>query len=90
MIINLTANLSNNRNDLQLNWTLMALANMAMKDDNHQFMIKGFIDLMTLVSDGSPSVKLQTLKLLVNLSSNAEMVPYLLATKVNCFFKNNF
>jgi hypothetical protein len=36
-----------------------------------------------MVDSGSPQVKLQTLKLLVNLSTNEDMVPSLLAAEVN-------
>jgi hypothetical protein len=39
--------------------------------------------LYNMVDSGSPQVKLQILKLLVNLSANEDMVPSLLAAEVS-------
>jgi hypothetical protein len=68
--------------DLQQNWTLMALANLALKDANHGEMSGPLIhDLHSLVTNGSPGVRLQAVKLLVNLSLNPDIVPFLLAAR---------
>jgi len=68
---------------LQLNWTLIALANLALKDFNQIAMIEGINKVMSLLSHTNPTVRLQAIKLLVNFSCNSEIVPYLLAAKVS-------
>lgn len=70
-------------NDLLINWTLRALANLALKDSNQILMISAINRVMSLLSHSNPSVRLQAIKLLVNMSSNSGLVPYLLASKVS-------
>ncbi|XP_054156349.1 uncharacterized protein LOC128954775 [Oppia nitens] len=68
-------------NDLLTNWTLRALANLALKDYNQILMVSAIDKYLCLLSHPNTSLRLQSSKLLVNLSSNSEMVPYLLAAK---------
>ena len=70
-------------NDLLTNWTLRALANLALKNCNQILMISAIEKVMSFLSHSNPALRLQAIKLLVNLSSNSELVPYLLATKVS-------
>ena len=70
-------------NDVLINFSLRALANLALKDANQLLMTSVIGQLMALLSHPLPAVRLQSLKLLVNMSSNSSMVPYLLAAKVS-------
>lgn len=69
--------------ELQLNWTLTALANLALKDANQHEMARAIDKLYDLLSNSTPLLRLQAIKLLINLSCNSYMVPYLLAAKVS-------
>lgn len=66
---------------LQLDWSLMALSNFAMKDMNHELMIDCLPQLMHLLSSSNPNIRIKSLKLLVNLSLNPDMVPFILGAK---------
>jgi hypothetical protein len=69
-------------NDLLTNWTLRALANLALRDSNQILMTAAIDKLMALLMHPNPAIRLQSIKLLVNLSTNSQLVPYLLAAKV--------
>ncbi|XP_063219640.1 uncharacterized protein LOC134529454 isoform X2 [Bacillus rossius redtenbacheri] len=60
---------------------LVTLANIAVLSDWHEEFYPALHSLYNLVDNGSPQVKLQALKLLVNLSCNEDMVPSLLAAQ---------
>jgi hypothetical protein len=62
---------------------LLTLSNIAVLPDWHDEFYPVLHTLYNMVDSGSPQVKLQTLKLLVNLSTNEDMVPSLLAAEVN-------
>jgi hypothetical protein len=62
---------------------LLTLSNVAVLPDWHDEFYPVLHTLYNLVDSGSPQVILQTLKLLVNLSTNEDMVPSLLAAQVN-------
>lgn len=63
--------------------TLLTLSNIAVLSDWHDEFYPALHALYNLVDTGSPQVKLQALKLLVNLSCNEDMVPSLLAAQVS-------
>jgi hypothetical protein len=63
--------------------TLLTLSNIAVLPDWHDEFYPALHSLYNLVDSGSPHVKLQALKLLVNLSCNEDMVPSLLAAQVS-------
>lgn len=65
----------------QIDLILMALGNFAMRNENHESMIQAVPSLMMWLSSSSPNLRLRSLKLLNNLSTNPSMVPYLLASK---------
>lgn len=65
----------------QIDLILMALGNFAMRNENHEAMIHAIPSLMTWLSSASPNLRLRSLKLLNNLSTNSSMIPYLLASK---------
>ena len=67
---------------LQLDWSLMALSNFAVKDFNHELMADCVPQLMAFLSSNHPNVRLKSMKLLVNLSLNHQMVPFILGAKV--------
>ncbi|XP_069693053.1 armadillo repeat-containing protein 10-like isoform X2 [Periplaneta americana] len=60
---------------------LLTLSNVAVLPDWHDEFYPVLHTLYNMVDSGSPQVKLQTLKLLVNLSANEDMVPSLLAAE---------
>jgi Armadillo-like len=62
--------------------TLLTLTNIAVLNDWHDEFFPALHSLYGLVDSGSPQIKLQTLKLLVNLSCNEDMIPSLLAAQV--------
>ena len=62
--------------------SLQALTNLSVIDQNHAPYTKLIHQLYELLDRGPVNVGLQALKILVNLSSNEEMVPHLLAAKV--------
>jgi hypothetical protein len=61
---------------------LLTLSNIAVLPDWHDEFYPVLHTLYNKVDSGSPQVKLQILKLLVNLSANEDMVPSLLAAEV--------
>ncbi|KAH8021674.1 hypothetical protein HPB51_016070 [Rhipicephalus microplus] len=61
--------------------SLLCLTNLALCDDTHEAFRGRLYHLCILVETADDTVRLQTLKLLVNLSCNSRMVPYLLAAK---------
>jgi len=62
--------------------TLLTLTNIAVLNDWHDEFFPALHSFYGLVDSGSPQIKLQTLKLLVNLSCNEDMIPSLLAAQV--------
>ncbi|KAG8227666.1 hypothetical protein J437_LFUL006977 [Ladona fulva] len=60
---------------------LLTLTNIAVLQDWHDEFYPVLHTLYNLVDTGNPQVKLQSLKLLVNLSCNEDMVPSLLAAQ---------
>ena len=62
---------------------LLTLSNIAVLPDWHDEFYPVLHTLYNIVDSGSPQVKLQILKLLVNLSANEDMVPSLLAAEVS-------
>jgi len=70
--------------DLQLA-SLQALTNLSVTSTFHPPYTKVIQQLYELLDDAANhAVRLQALKVLVNLSCNADMVPHLLAAKVTC------
>ncbi|CAN7989247.1 unnamed protein product [Ixodes hexagonus] len=63
--------------------SLLCLTNLALSDEAHEAFRGRLHQLCILVETGEGNVRLQTLKLLVNLSCNSAMVPYLLAAKAS-------
>ncbi|KAK8769039.1 hypothetical protein V5799_014498 [Amblyomma americanum] len=61
--------------------SLLCLTNLALCDDTHEAFRGRLHHLCILVETADDAVRLQTLKLLVNLSCNSRMVPFLLAAK---------
>lgn len=61
--------------------SLLCLTNLALCDETHEAFRGRLYHLCILVETADDIVRLQTLKLLVNLSCNSRMVPYLLAAK---------
>lgn len=64
---------------------LLTLANIAVLPDWHDEFYPILHQLNSLIDSGSPQIKLQVLKLLVNLSCNEDMVPSLLAAQVRYY-----
>ena len=62
--------------------TLRALTNLSTTERHHGQYTRMVQHLYNLMDAGSTPVKLQALKVLVNLSCSAEMVQHLLAAKV--------
>lgn len=62
---------------------LVALTNIAVLTDWHDEFYIALHSLYRLVDNGNPAVKLQSLRLLINLSCNEDMVPSLLAAQVS-------
>ncbi|XP_071440237.1 G-protein coupled receptor-associated sorting protein 2-like isoform X1 [Hetaerina americana] len=60
---------------------LLTLSNIAVLQDWHDEFYPVLHTLYNLVDNGNPQVKLQSLKLLINLSCNEDMVPSLLAAQ---------
>ncbi|XP_065349737.1 uncharacterized protein LOC135945789 isoform X2 [Cloeon dipterum] len=61
--------------------TLLTLTNIAVLNNWHEEYFPALHSFYGLVDTGSPQIKLQTLKLLVNLSCNEDMIPSLLAAQ---------
>lgn len=61
--------------------SLLCLTNLALSDETHEAFRGRLHHLGLLVETADDAVRLQTLKLLVNLSCNTRMVPFLLAAK---------
>lgn len=61
--------------------SLLCLANLALCDEVHEAFCGSLHHLCNLVETAEGGMRLQTLKLLVNLSCNVDMVPHLLAAK---------
>lgn len=66
---------------------LTTLTNIAVLPDWHNEYYSVLHELYSFIDEVSPHVKLQSLKLLVNLSTNEDMVPSLLAAQVFKVFK---
>ena len=62
--------------------SLQALTNLSTSNDYQAPYTQIIQQLYELVDDSSRAVQKQSLKVLVNLSTNPEMVPHLLAAKV--------
>lgn len=62
---------------------LVALTNVAVLTDWHDEFYIALHSLYRLVDNGNPAIKLQSLRLLINLSCNEDMVPSLLAAQVS-------
>ena len=62
---------------------LRALTNLSASEANHGLYTRAVQELYTLLDADDLSLVLQAAKILVNLSTNQDMVPYLLAAKVN-------
>ncbi|XP_065206810.1 uncharacterized protein LOC135836114 isoform X2 [Planococcus citri] len=60
---------------------LLALSNFAVLPDWHSEFFPVLHTAYQIVDKGSPAIKLQTLKLLINLSCNEDMIPSLLAAQ---------
>lgn len=69
---------------------LTTLANIAVLSDWHDEFCPALHKLYSLIDQLSLAIRLQSLKLLVNLSTNEDMVPSLLAAQVLSYlnFKN--
>lgn len=63
--------------------SLVALTNVAVLTDWHDEFYIALHSLYRLVDNGNPAIKLQSLRLLINLSCNEDMVPSLLAAQVS-------
>ena len=61
---------------------LTTLGNVAIRTDWHEEFCPSLHSLYSLVDHKSLALQLQSLKLLVNLSTNEDMVPSLLAAQV--------
>ncbi|XP_059468337.1 uncharacterized protein LOC132192402 isoform X2 [Neocloeon triangulifer] len=61
--------------------TLLTLTNIAVLNNWHEEFLPALHAFYGLVDTGSPQIKLQTLKLLVNLSCNEDIIPSLLAAQ---------
>ena len=75
------ATLDQTTEDVQLG-ALEALTNLALTDTHHQPYTRIIQQLYIYLQSSNPAVRIQTLRLLNNLSTNADMVPHLLAAKV--------
>lgn len=73
-----TASLENQELVLQ---SLLTLTNVAALTDWHLQFKESLSTLLDLTQTNNPKTRMQSLRLLVNLSTNEEMVPYLLASK---------
>jgi len=62
---------------------LTTLANIAVLTEWHEEFCQSLHNLYHLLEDPCIPIKLQSLKLLVNLSTNEDMVPSLLAAQVS-------
>lgn len=74
--------LDNLPDDMTLN-ILLALSNFAVLSDWHSEFFPVLHTAYQIVDKGSPAIKLQVLKLLINLSCNEDMIPSLLAAQVS-------
>ena len=63
--------------------SLQALTNLSVLSDYHTPYTQIIQHLYECLDYGSPQIQQQALKVLVNLSSNVDMVPHLLAAKVS-------
>lgn len=70
--------------------SLQALTNLSVTSSYHPPYTKLIQHLYECLDNGSKNIQLHALKVLVNLSSNPEMVPHLLAAKVWGIFKFSF
>ncbi|XP_067130812.1 armadillo repeat-containing protein 10-like [Centruroides vittatus] len=61
--------------------SLTALSNLALFESNHSLMEGSIQKLIDILENGSSEAQLQIMKLLVNLSTNASIVPSILASK---------
>lgn len=61
--------------------SLTAVSNLALYESNHSLMEGSIQKLMDILENGSSEAQLQIMKLLVNLSCNTAMVPFILASK---------
>lgn len=75
------ATATNSPESVQLS-SLQALTNLSTTSDNHQPYTKVIQQLYEALDQASPAIQQQALKVLVNLSTNPDMVPHLLAAKV--------
>lgn len=66
---------------------LVTLTNIAVLTEWHDEFYPVLHSLYRLVDSASPQIKLQSLKLLINLSCNEDMVPSLLAAQVSVSIK---
>lgn len=62
---------------------LQALTNLSVTTHHHPLYTRVIQQLYGLVDSNVQNVQLQALKVLVNISCNKEMIPHLLAAKVN-------
>lgn len=70
-------------NEALLLAALVALTNVAVLTDWHDEFYVALHSLYRLIDNGNAAVKLQSLRLLINLSCNEDMVPSLLAAQVS-------
>ncbi|XP_064633106.1 armadillo repeat-containing X-linked protein 3-like [Lineus longissimus] len=61
--------------------SLQALTNLSLLSYNHGHYTRSVQNLYEVLESGSDTLKIQALKVLVNLSTNPKMVPHLLAAK---------
>lgn len=69
------------------NCILVALSNFAVLSDWHSEFYSVLHTAYQIIEKRSPALKLQALKLLINLSCNEDMVPSLLAAQVSYLLK---
>lgn len=62
---------------------MLALSNFAVLSDWHSEFYSVLHTAYQILDRGSPAIKLQALKLLINLSCNEDMIPSLLAAQVS-------
>ena len=60
----LVRRVKNSDNDLLTNWTLRAMANLALKDSNQILMVSSLNKVMGLLSHPNPAIRIQALVLL--------------------------
>ncbi|XP_039297810.1 uncharacterized protein LOC111045931 [Nilaparvata lugens] len=67
--------------DAQVNYVLFTLTNIAVLSAWHEEFYSVLHNLFRMIDDEKPQLKLQALKLLINLACNEDMVPSLLAAQ---------